>query len=271
MRPSWFISLLKKNFRYRFILAKASRIPGIGALMSKMLFENDDLIYLPKNSVVELTLNQNIPFPDTVPLPSKIIHELIDQANFHWIMDFCICRESNKCKDYPRDLGCLFMGEAAKNIDPKLGHPATKEEAHKHIIRAEEVGLIHVIGRNKLDTVWLDVYPSNKLLTVCNCCPCCCLWKMLPNLNENISRKITKMEGIEIIISHDCIGCGKCKDVCFVNAIDIVNGKAIINDQCRGCGRCVEVCPNNAIAITPPTRAAIEDTLQRVRQNIDLN
>jgi hypothetical protein len=23
-------------------------------------------------------------------------------------MNFCICRESNKCVDYPKDLGCLW-------------------------------------------------------------------------------------------------------------------------------------------------------------------
>ncbi len=36
-----------------------------------------------------------------------------------------------------------------------------------------------------------------------------------------------------------CIGCKKCLAVCPVNAISIVNGKAVINSQkCIGCGRC---------------------------------
>jgi ferredoxin len=270
LRPLWFISLLKKNFRFRFTLAKASRIPGVGALMSKMLFDGDDLVYLPKDKVVELTVNQNIPMPDTIPLPSKIIHELIEEASFHWIMDFCICREANKCKDYPRELGCLFMGEAAMKIDPRLGHPATKEEAHAHIIRADEVGLIHVIGRNKLDSVWLDVSPGQKLLTVCNCCQCCCLWKMLPSLNNSISGRVTKMEGIEFKVGSECTGCNICSKVCFVNAIEIVEGKAQITDQCRGCGRCVEACPTQAISMTVPTLEAIEHTIKRVKENVDV-
>jgi len=162
------------------------------------------------------------------------------------------------------------MGEAAKKIDPKLGHPATKEEAHNHIKHADEAGLIHVIGRNKLDSVWLDVSPGQKLLTVCNCCPCCCLWKMLPNLNNSISGRITKMEGIEIQVGSNCVGCEACSKVCFVDAIKIVEGKAQINDNCRGCGRCVEVCPNHAISITAPTSEVIEQTIMRIKEKVDV-
>jgi ferredoxin len=187
------------------------------------------------------------------------------------MMNFCICRESNKCKDYPRDLGCLFMGEAAKRIDPKLGHPVTREEAHTHIRRADEAGLIHVIGRNKLDAVWLDVGPGEKLLTVCNCCPCCCLWKMLPSLNGAIAGRITKMEGVEVTVDTSlCIGCGACRKVCFVGAVEIEGGKAHVTDQCRGCGRCVEACPNHAVQITTPTKEAIENTVKRIQEKVDV-
>jgi hypothetical protein len=40
-----------------------------------------------------------------------------------------------------------------------------------------------MIGRNKIDTLWMGVGPGYKLMTVCNCCPCCCLFKTLPNLD----------------------------------------------------------------------------------------
>jgi ferredoxin len=271
MRPPWFITLLKTGFPLRFAFAKASRIPGIGAIMSWMLFDGDDMIYLPKDNVVELTVNQPIDPGTSTPLPGEVVHRFIDEAGFHWAMNFCICREANKCEDYPRDLGCLFMGEAAKRIDPKLGHPITRDEAHEHIRRADKEGLIHVIGRNKLDAIWLDVAPGEKLLTVCNCCPCCCLWKMLPSLNGAISGRITKMEGIEVIVDPStCVGCGACKRICFVDAIEIKDGKAQITDQCRGCGRCVEACPNNAINMTTPTTEAIENTVKRIRKKVDV-
>jgi len=163
------------------------------------------------------------------------------------------------------------MGEAAKRIDPRLGHPVTREEAHDHIRRADRAGLIHVIGRNKLDSVWLDVAPGERLLTVCNCCPCCCLWKMLPSLNSAISGRITKMEGVEVSVDQSsCIGCGACQKVCFVDAIEVEGGKAHITDQCRGCGRCVENCPNHAIEITAPTVSDIENTIKRIREKVDV-
>jgi Fe-S-cluster-containing hydrogenase component 2 len=272
LRPHWFIDLLKSNFKYRFTLAKASRIPGVGAVISKMLFDGDDMVYLPKDSVIELAVNQPVDPGTSTPLPSSIVHAFIDEADSHWAMDFCICREANKCEDYPRDLGCLFMGEATKRIDPKLGHRITREEAHAHIHRADEAGLIHVIGRNKLDAVWLDVSPGEKLMTVCNCCPCCCLWKMLPSLNGDIGSRITRMEGVEVTVdASTCVGCGDCGKVCFVNAIKIEDGKAHVSDQCRGCGRCYEACTHDAIRMKTPTTAEIEKTKRRIAEKLDLH
>jgi len=270
MRPLWFIGLLKRNFRHRFLLAKMSRLPILGAIMDRMLFEDDDLVYLPKDRVIQIRIDRSIEPPINTVLPSQVVHSFIDQAKVHFVMDFCICRESNKCEDYPRDLGCLFMGEAAGRIDPRLGRLVTRMEAHDHVRRAREAGLVHLIGRNKLDAVWLDTGPGERLLTVCNCCPCCCLWKMLPNLDPMIGGKVTKMEGVEVQVTSDCVGCGTCQQICFVNAILIEDGRAHIGDGCRGCGRCVEACPNKAITITIPGVTAIDNTIKRIEEVVDV-
>lgn len=268
MLPLWFIEFIKKNFRFRFFYAKLTRVPVLGAIVDKMLFDNDDMVYLPKDSVV-IEVNQEIPFTNTV-LPSQIVDKFIDEAETHFIMDFCICRDSNQCEDYPIDLGCLFMGEAAAKIDPRLGRLATKEEAHRHVAKAREAGLVHLIGRNKLDAVWLDTGPDEKLMTVCNCCPCCCLWKMLPNLGGHISEKITAMDGVSVEVTGKCVGCGSCVDVCFVNAIELVDGQAEISEACRGCGRCVEACPENAIMLTIDP-SSYEKTIGRISSSVELN
>jgi hypothetical protein len=99
MWPLWFIGLLKRNFRHRFLLARLSRLPILGAIMDRMLFEGDDLVYLPKDRVIQITINRSIEPPVNTVLPSQIVHSFIDQAEVHWVMDFCICRESNKCED----------------------------------------------------------------------------------------------------------------------------------------------------------------------------
>ncbi len=66
------------------------------------------------------------------------------------------------------------------------------------------------------------------------------------------------------------MGCGECQNVCFVDAIEIEGGKARITDRCRGCGRCVEACPNHAIQMTTPTTEAIENTVKRIHENVDV-
>jgi len=46
-----------------------------------------------------------------------------------------------------------------------------------------------------------------------------------------------------------CIGCNICPGKCPVNAISMVNGKAVINaDECINCGICADVCPVGAIS-----------------------
>jgi len=79
------------------------------------------------------------------------------------------------------------------------------------------------------------------------------------------------MEGVEVTIdSTACVGCGECQKVCFVDAIEIVDSKARITDQCRGCGRCIEVCPNHAVRIILPDTTAIENTIKRIHDNVDI-
>lgn len=47
-----------------------------------------------------------------------------------------------------------------------------------------------------------------------------------------------------------CIGCGACVPVCPVDAISMVEGKAIIDHEtCIECGVCIAECPVEAIAI----------------------
>jgi NAD-dependent dihydropyrimidine dehydrogenase PreA subunit len=264
------VKLLKRGFPHRFVIAKLSRWPILGGVIDHMLFENDDMIYLPKDQVIQM--NKSIENPGEMVVPSQIVENFIAKANYHWIMDWCICRSATKCKDYPTNLGCLFLGEATLNIDPRIGHRATKQEAFEHVKKCREAGLVHLIGRNKLDAVWLRVEPGNKLLTVCNCCPCCCLWRVLPNLAPDIGSKITRMPGVKVTVTDRCVGCGTCtQGICFVDAIRVVNNRAVKSDECRGCGRCVDVCPQKAIELSIDNDKFMQEAVERISSSVDVS
>ncbi len=53
-----------------------------------------------------------------------------------------------------------------------------------------------------------------------------------------------------IISEKDCTGCSICARNCDVDAIEIVDGKAIINlEKCVGCAMCIAVCPSGAAQV----------------------
>ncbi|HEY9075239.1 MAG TPA: 4Fe-4S binding protein [Anaerolineaceae bacterium] len=314
-RPMWFVELIKWSYPARFFLSKLTRKSTFfRRLIDHLMFEGDEIYYLPKDSVLIngappqtetvmvlpgevrqaavigkeapaglpdapvtshslVMIKERIEKPEDLILPSQVLDHFIEKASALWIMDHCLCRDSKDCKDYPIDLGCLFMGEAVHGINPRLGHLATKAEARAHLERARQAGLIHMIGRNKLDTLWMGVQPGDHLLTVCNCCPCCCLFQVAPQLAPEIGRKISRMPGVTVEVNPEvCIGCGTCEEskVCFADAIHVVDGIAQISPDCRGCGRCVETCPAEAITLTVSNDAYIQETIHRIEGKVDV-
>ncbi len=268
-RPLWFVKLLKKAFPNVKLIAKLTNLPILGTLFDYILFRGDDIIYLPQDKVIEI--DQSLGDYEEYVLPSKLLEYFINKANYHWIMNFCICRSSMNCKDYPIDLGCLFLGDAVLDINPRLGKLVTREEALQHLKKCQDAGLVHMIGKNRLDAQWLGVKSGNKLLSICNCDPCCCLWRVSSVLAPKIGSKIKKIPGIKIQVNDKCIGCRTClKGICFVNAIQISENHAFISSECRGCGRCVEVCPQGAIDITIQDKDFVKKSIAEIDKIIDI-
>ena len=52
------------------------------------------------------------------------------------------------------------------------------------------------------------------------------------------------------IDKKNCVGCGKCIDICPGNLLTLKNSCATIRDMrdCWGCCACVKICPKGAIA-----------------------
>ena len=244
------IFIVNRIFNWRFRISDLTKKSKIfSKFANKMLFENDDLVVIP-NAV---PVNQKIEGENSEFLPSDVMKEVIKQCDDIVIMDSCLCRTSSKCEDYPHDIGCIFLGPASRKIPRTIGHTATVEEALEHVDRADAAGLSHIVGRNKIDSLWMNVRPDKGLLTICHCCPCCCLWKVVPHLDDEISSKVNRLEGITV--THDkekCMNCKKCiiNKTCMFDAITLENNEVSINqDNCLGCGLCAKMCKFDAITI----------------------
>ena len=55
------------------------------------------------------------------------------------------------------------------------------------------------------------------------------------------------------IVESGCIGCGKCADICPVDAIVGARGLlfGVVDDWCTGCEICVPICPTDCIELRP--------------------
>ena len=262
--------MLRKSFPYRFLAARLTRLPLVGRLMEMALFKGDNLVVLPPRGLIEV--REEVPCGEgRIPVPQAVVEHFIEKG-FIWIMDRCICREATGCSNYPVDLGCIFMGEAARGINPGLGRPASREEALSHLAECRKAGLFQIVGRNKLDTVWLGVGPGNRLLTVCNCCTCCCLGRILPGVSGSIGEKITRMPGLRLEVGDECQGCGACLEVpCLTGALRLVGGRVEAGEECRGCGRCAEACPRKAIKLVVEDSDFVRRAIERIAPLVDVS
>ena len=233
-----------------------------------MLFEDDEIIVVPNT----INVNKKIESEGSEFLPTQIIKDVIKRCDDIVIMNSCLCRTSNGCTDYPKDIGCIFLGPTARKIPKNIGRLATVEEALEQVDRADATGLSHIIGRNKIDSVWMNVKPGKGLLTICHCCPCCCLWKVHPNLDNSISDKLEKLDGVSVELHEDkCRMCKKClKEVCMFQAISLKDNKISIDyNICRGCGLCTNACKFDAITIEY-TDETIENVINRMDNLLEI-
>ncbi|WP_024955718.1 4Fe-4S dicluster domain-containing protein [Sulfurospirillum arcachonense] len=176
--------------------------------------------------------------------------EVIENSEFMGI-GTCYCRHKklhlNEACDAPLDI-CMTFSTSAESL--------TKHGYARRIDKIEGLELLHKAKEHNL--VQFGENTQNNVNFICNCCGCCCealtaarkfaflnpvhTTNFLPHVNES-----------------ECNGCGKCVNVCSVEAMSITSTnnphkpkqkKAIVNeDRCLGCGVCVNVCTNSAILL----------------------
>jgi UDP-glucose 4-epimerase len=258
------VELFAKTSRYNDAMFKMLNVPVLGPL-AKLVMDarGTNFTYLPVYENVELSGSN--------ALPVSIVEHFINEASHHFILDYCLCRKGNGCKEYDIGIGCIFVGEGAREISQEVGRRASSEEALEHHRRAVDTGLIPVVGKVKIDAIGLGVKNHSRLMTICHCCPCCCITAGVHHAPRDVRDILVRLEGVEVKVSADCTGCGACVDACIFEQLTIEDGVAVVGDECKGCGRCAMACPDDAITITVDNPDYINQCIERIAAYVDVS
>lgn len=176
--------------------------------------------------------------------------EVINSAT-HIGVGICYCRHKmehlGKACNAPMEICMTFNGVA----DSLIRHNIARQVDIK-----EGMDLLHQAYENNLVQFGENV--QNSVSFICNCCGCCCeamlAAKRFASLNP-----IHTTNFIPVINQAECNGCGKCVEVCPVEAMTLVSANdphkkkkkiAKLNEEiCLGCGVCVRVCGKDYISM----------------------
>ncbi len=234
------------------------------------------LTWIPNDAnIVQIPVDENVEQAGSVVLPAEIIEHFIREAGAVYIMNYCPCRDVTDCKDYPRDIGCMWIGGAVSDIAyaPEVGYLATTEQALEHLQKARDAGLVQLVGKWSTDARLMGVARNHRrFITLCNCCPCCCVSRPFAEGGpELMSEVFHKLPGLTVTVDLDkCEGCGTCAKTCEFKNITVVNKKSTIGDNCKGCGMCATVCPNKAITLTLEDPTYVEAMIKQISSVVDV-
>jgi ferredoxin len=177
----------------------------------------------------------------------------------------CYCRHKmmhlgHAC-DAPLDICMSFGGVADSLIKHDIARSVDIQEGLDLLDTAIGYNLVQ-FGENVRESVSF----------ICNCCGCCCE-AMLAAKRFAVLNPISTTNFLPSVEPATCTGCGKCAEVCPVEAMGMVSAadphnprskKARVDTTiCLGCGVCARACPTKSISlvsreqrvITPVTSA----------------
>jgi ferredoxin len=174
--------------------------------------------------------------------------EVIKTAS-HMAVGMCYCRHKmehmNRACDAPMNICMTFNTTAASLI--RHGHARQVEVG-------EGLDLLHMAYDHNLIQFGENVQKSVNF--ICNCCGCCCE-AMIVARRFSVMNPVHTTNFIPQIDRDECTGCGRCVNVCPVEAMSLISAndptkpkkkKTELDEQrCLGCGLCVKVCPEHHI------------------------
>jgi len=165
----------------------------------------------------------------------------------------CYCRHKmehlGKACAAPKDICMTFNSTARSLIKHGIARQVDTSEGQEVLQRAIENNLVQ-FGENV----------RQRVSFICNCCGCCCE-AMLAAKRFAVLHPIATTNFLPEVDAEQCNGCGKCVEVCPVEAMGLVAAgdphkskrkRARVNEElCLGCGVCVRQCRTGAAKLKP--------------------
>jgi ferredoxin len=166
-------------------------------------------------------------------------------------VSLCYCRHKKQhieqACDKPLDICMTFHNTADSLIRHGYARRVDKVEGRDLLQQAYDLNLVQ-FGDNVREGVAF----------ICNCCGCCC--EALIGLRKyGAEMPIHSSSYQPRIVAEVCNGCGKCVNICPVEAMTLVSANdphkpnrrraKLDEDVCLGCGVCVRVCPTKGILL----------------------
>jgi formate hydrogenlyase subunit 6/NADH:ubiquinone oxidoreductase subunit I len=184
--------------------------------------------------------------------------EVIKTAS-HRAVGLCYCRQKMQHLDRactaPMDI-CMTFNSTAASLS-RHGHA-------RLIDTAECLDLLQKAYDSNLVQFGENV--RKRVNFICNCCGCCCE-AMIAARKFALMNPVHTTNFIPEIKTENCNGCGKCAEICPVEAMTLVSANdpkhpkrklARLNGEiCLGCGLCAKACKEKSIALNSRAQRVI--------------
>lgn len=184
--------------------------------------------------------------------------KVIESAE-HMGVSMCYCRHKmqhlGKNCDAPMDI-CMTFGTVADSL--------IRHGYARRVDKNEGIDLLSEAYSHNLVQFGENV--QNEVSFICNCCGCCCE-AMIAARNFGLMNPVHTSNFSPKIAEDTCTGCGKCVEVCPVEAIGLVSAndpknvrrkRARVDEKiCLGCGVCARSCVAECIYMKPKEKRVI--------------